>query len=64
MVWEQGSNTVVMITGEPPPCMLMSGLKEGGKIKCAQYWPAAIGTAAQYGDFNLHFSKALCMCAC
>lgn len=45
MVWEQGSEMVVMVTSEV----------EAGRVKCERYWPSEEGEydAVQHGDFRV-----------
>jgi len=44
MVWEKNSEAVVMTTG----------ITEGGRVKCAQYWPNEVSDAPhEYKDFKV-----------
>jgi len=44
MVWDQNSSIIVMLTG----------LEEGGILKCARYWPKEIGDNGQlYGNIRV-----------
>mmetsp|Transcript_30515 Transcript_30515/g.61433 ORF Transcript_30515/g.61433 Transcript_30515/m.61433 type:complete len:196 (-) Transcript_30515:55-642(-) len=47
MVWEQVSTAIVMLTG----------LIEGGRLKCERYWPTSVGPKAEVR----HGDLAVCM---
>lgn len=47
MIWEQDSKTIVMVTN----------LKEGGRIKCHQYWP--LEGAKVYGDIQVRLTQTV-----
>jgi len=46
MVWEQDISIIVMVTR----------VEEGGRIKCAQYWPLA--GSVTYGSFQIYVSES------
>ncbi|KAI9478165.1 MAG: protein-tyrosine phosphatase-like protein [Benjaminiella poitrasii] len=43
VAWEQNSRVLVMLTKE----------EEMNKIKCHRYWPTALNTPTQYGEFTI-----------
>lgn len=43
MIWNDNVELVVMLTQ----------IREGGRSKCAPYWPRALGECVEYGDFSI-----------
>ncbi|KAK0148404.1 Receptor-type tyrosine-protein phosphatase C [Merluccius polli] len=47
MIWEQKSSIIVMVTR----------CEEGNRVKCAQYWPAAVEEMEDFEEFVVKLSK-------
>lgn len=47
MVWQQRAKLIAMVTG----------LQEGGRIKCDRYWPENEGEEILYGDFGVTIDR-------